>query len=158
MADAKATAKATATAKDESDINGIFDAWAGRLRTPLTVEKALEKSVDIWFSTNELWLKNGSVSGLAKWQAEILERYGLDSSGGAFVERMRICKAVYEFFENVPGDTVLGMYGAKLAQVIDPDSDILGEYYSVHFEYGSDKAIIVRTGPDWEVSVGSNEK
>lgn len=126
------------------ELNELFDAWAKRLKTPLTVQKALEKCADLW----------GSGPGLAKWQADTLERYGLDSFGGAFVERIRISKAVYEFFENVPGDTVLGMYGAKLAQVIDPDSDILGEYYSAHFEYGSDKAIIVRTGPDWEVSVG----
>jgi hypothetical protein len=143
MANTKKTA-GTKTVTGTLELNKLFDAWAKRLKTPLTVQKALEKCADLWA---------GSGSGLSKWQADTLERYGLDSFGGAFVERARISKAVYEFFENVPADTVLGMYGAKLAQVIDPDSDILGEYYSAHFEYGSDKAIIVRNGPEWEVGL-----
>lgn len=122
-------------AKSESEtfkLDKAFDSWANRLRTELTVERALEKTVALW---------DGG-PGLGKWQSEILERYGLDSWSGGYLERERILAGISEMSEHIPGDTVLGMYIAKLRALVGGGSE-MEEYISVHFEYGSDKAYIV---------------
>ena len=123
------------TKEAETKLNKAFDTWATRLRTGLTVEKALSKSALLW----------SGGPGLGAWQADILERWELDSFSGAYLERERILAELSEMSEHIPGDTVLGMYIAKVrALVSGKDAEDLEEYYSVHFEYGSDKAYVVR--------------
>jgi len=119
-------------------LNGAFDLWAKRIKTELTVERVLDK-------TSALWVSARGNTGLGAWQAEVLRRYGMDALGGLRAERGRILVELEEFFERIPEDTVLGMYGAKLKALVGgEDAEKIEEYYRVNFEYGSSSAIIVR--------------